>query len=523
MLIIVTIGFSHLLSTITKGLKLFQGNNGKVIISGDDDVGCDPVTPIQNSGWWWTRGIFFLSRQKKGNLSNSGHSQQPVPQQHDVDVKAPQLVKESNTDIDRRSVKGMGIGSICAPELNSSPVSYVTEKSSTVYAAEDKKTEPSPRHRKGRKLKPLQDKIVVLNDVHTVSKRYSTPEMTSGYETFSSSSSCNGESSATNEMSGTLSQFDARKNGLDSSTENANHGISTVSGVRDEVQNGRKTSFDAGSFFSYDVNTLLNGSDNDCDIAENIEQGTLKNRETRNEESGGDGAYTSVVICNLTTDGYESFSSYSCDAEPEQQPRLNTCDKLEDHYDIVVGNREEETLISDSNEDESECMHDTDVYNWITTDKESSRCNDSWYKGMEESPKLEKNSFLTFMSPPLQQRTRPEGSKLGFVSSSSSAPVSRSHCRPGLSPLRFPTTTDSRNTSPSLSPQSVIPCVKETCNVSRKMASLPQQEQLSHPQVIFMIHALQNITLIILKPYINDAPTTNASSSFILSPLEGIG
>ncbi len=193
---------------------------------------------------------------------------------------------------------------------------------------------------------------------------------------------------------------------------------------------------------------------------------------------------------NLTTDGYESFSSYTCDAEPEQQSQLNcTAKKFEDHYNIVK-NREEATLVCDSNGDESESMHDIDVYNWLTTDKESIQYTGSWYKDFEgESPKQEEEEERFSTATVSPQLLSPERSKLGFVSSS---PVSRSHCRPGPSLLRFPS-SDSRSTSPPLSPQSslAMPCVKETRDVSRKMASLPQQEHLSHPQVI-LISSLQH-------------------------------
>ncbi len=470
-----------LLSSLRKGLKIFQRNHGKVIIPGGDDVACDdPVAPIEEDSGSWTRCLFFFAQQKRIDSSNANCLQL----QRDAGIEAAQLGKESNA-IGRMDVEEMGVRSICTPELSNSPVSSMTESE---VCAEDKDKEPSSLHQEGRKLQQFQEEIVVLHDVPSAQPPTTRflPEMTSGYETFSSSSSCNDGPRTTNEKSGASLQLDER-NGLDS-PKNAHYRSSSPVGMQSEVQDESRTPLGVGRLLSDDEDVFLNDSDDgDNGCIQKGKQEALKTQEIQIEESGGDGGYTSMVPQNLTTDGYESFSSYSCDAEPEQQSQLNsTGSKLEDHYNIAE-NREEATVVCDSNGDESESMHDIDVYNWITTDKESIQCTGSWYKDLEESPKLEEERFSSAVSPLPQQLLSPESSKLGFVSTS---PVSRSHCRPRPSLLRFPT-SDSRSASPPLSPQPAVPCVKETCDVSRKMASLPQQEQLSHAQVI-LISAIQN-------------------------------
>ncbi len=473
--------FSYLLSAIRRGLKFFHGNNGKAIIPGDGDVGCDPVEPIDVSSWRTSGNSSFSVRQKKWNSSNAGR----LKPQHDAGIETPQLSKESSNTIGRMNVEEMGVDLICTPELGNSFVSSMTENSK-VYE-EVIKNESPPLHQEERKLQQFQDEIVVTLHEDGTSVQPSTarvlPEMTSEREMVSSSSlSCNDKPFTKNEISKGSLQLHERNEFYSYNPENTHY----TSSFSVSAQNDNKTQGAVGNIlFSNSDNGMdmfLNDSDDggNCDGGgmEKGKQDPLKEQEIENEESGGNsGGYPSMMLQNLITDGYESFSSYSCDGEPEkQQPQLNsiTDSKLGDHCNIVE-------IGSDSNEDESECMQDIDVYNWITTDKESIQCTGSWYKDLEESPKLEEN-FSSVVSPLPQQRISisPEGSKLGFVSSS---PVSQSHCRLGLSPLRFPT-SDSGSISPLLlSPQSAVPCVKETCDVSRKMASLPQQEQLSHPQV----------------------------------------
>ncbi len=482
--------FSYLLSMIRKGLSSFQRNNGKVIIPGDDDDGCDPVEHIETLSWW-TRGTSsFSARQNKKKSLNANLL---TLQQHDAGVETPQLSKDddSNTAIGRMNIEEMGVDLILTPELGNPPVIITNEKTKVYEEAIKDEVAPPPLYQDERKLPQLQgEAALALHDNGTPIQpltAHDSPEITSEHEMVSSVSiSCNNEPSTTiNENSKGYLELDERNEPYGCNQEDVDCAppSSPISG-----ENDNKTQSAAGIVFVSDsdngMDTFLNDSDDDCfDLdcggMEKGIKGSLKKKEIENEErDSNSGGNPGKLLQNLVTDGYESFSSYSCDAESEkQQSQLNsaTDSKLSDHCDSVE-------IESDSNdEDESECMQDTDVYNWITTDKESIQCTGSWYKDLEESPKLEEN-LSSVASPSSQQRSSisPEGSKLGFVSSK---PVSQSHCQPVLSPLRFPTSDSGCTSPPLLSLQSAVPCVKETCDVSRKMASLPQQEKLSHPQV----------------------------------------
>eukprot|EP01084_Bolivina_argentea_P228619 386096_1 len=258
--------FSRFLSTIRKGLKLLQGNNGKAIIPGDGDVGCDPVEPIEVSSWW-TRGNSSFSVRQKMNLPNAGR----LKPQHDAGIETPQLNKEGTSTIGRMNVEEMGVDLIRTPELSNYPVSSMTENSK-VYE-EVIKNESPPLHQEERKLPQSQDEIFIALHEDGTSVQPSTarvlPEMTSEHEMVSSSSlSCNNEPSTTiNENSKGSLQLDERNELYGYNPENTHYtSSSSVS-----AQNDNKTQGAAGKIHFSDsdngMGMFLNDSDDgdDCD------------------------------------------------------------------------------------------------------------------------------------------------------------------------------------------------------------------------------------------------------------------
>ncbi len=157
----------------------------------------------------------------------------------------------------RSDVEEMGVCSICKSDLKKSLEASTTIKSE-VYIEDNNKESPS-LNQEGRKLQQFQEEIVVLHDVPSSQ----LPEITPGYETFSSSSSCNDETPKTNEKSGVSLQLDER-NGLSSPFLSSSYRPSSSVDVQNEVvQYESKIQLGAGRLLSDDKNAFLNDSD-DC-------------------------------------------------------------------------------------------------------------------------------------------------------------------------------------------------------------------------------------------------------------------